>query len=372
MLAMEPPGSNSPDGIRDEKVKVLRAIRPLEPRQRGPRPVPGLPRGKRGRRRLGQVETFAAVRLEIDSWRWTDVPILIRAGKCLAKTATEVMVRFHSPPQRYIATPVARPFAQLHPNSLQSRGDHRHRSGGAQGGRGRGPAAGRADGQPAGGRRGAAVRPALAIGHGRRPEPVRPRRPGRGPVARSSSRCSATRRRFSSTSREAGDRARRIAFLPRGTSGTTLEAGDQGILHEHGGSISACRGRRRRGSAAWPRRRALAAGTGADHDRRPLQPPPLPALALPGGHRRAQPGRHRRADSPDLPPSGECRGDAGRRHRHRRDRETGRPGRRRGRLRHPHPGDGRDPRLFRPRRLGRTRSRTEEPEGCAYDPAAGA
>ena len=53
MLAMEPPGSNSPDGIRDEKVKVLRAIRPLEARQRRPRPVHRLPRRKRGRRRLG-------------------------------------------------------------------------------------------------------------------------------------------------------------------------------------------------------------------------------------------------------------------------------------------------------------------------------
>ena len=49
-----------------------------------------------------QVETFAAVRLEIDSWRWADVPFLIRAGKCLAKTATEVMVRFHSPPQQFV------------------------------------------------------------------------------------------------------------------------------------------------------------------------------------------------------------------------------------------------------------------------------
>ena len=44
------------------------------------------------------------MRLEIDSWRWADVPFLIRAGKCLAKTATEVMVRFHSPPQRFIAS----------------------------------------------------------------------------------------------------------------------------------------------------------------------------------------------------------------------------------------------------------------------------
>ena len=103
MLAMEPPGSNSPDGIRDEQVKVLRAIRPLEPDS----VVRGQHIGYRQEKGVAtdsEVETFAAVRLEIDSWRWSEVPFLIRAGKCLAETATEVMVRLHSPPQRFIAT----------------------------------------------------------------------------------------------------------------------------------------------------------------------------------------------------------------------------------------------------------------------------
>jgi glucose-6-phosphate 1-dehydrogenase len=102
MLAMEPPGSNATDGIRDEKVKVLRAIRPLGPASI----VRGQYRGYCGEKGVAadsQVETFAAVRLEMDSWRWTNVPILIRAGKCLARTATEVMVRFHSPPQQCFA-----------------------------------------------------------------------------------------------------------------------------------------------------------------------------------------------------------------------------------------------------------------------------
>jgi glucose-6-phosphate 1-dehydrogenase len=101
-LAMEPPGSNSPDGIRDEKVKLLRAIHPLDPENT----VRGQFRGYRDEKGVAkdsQVETFAAVRLEIDSWRWADVPFLIRAGKCLARTATEVLVQFHSPPQRFIA-----------------------------------------------------------------------------------------------------------------------------------------------------------------------------------------------------------------------------------------------------------------------------
>jgi glucose-6-phosphate 1-dehydrogenase len=103
MLAMEPPGSNSPDGIRDEKVKVMNAVRPLDPAH----VVCGQYKGYREEKGVAadsKVETFAAVKLAIDSWRWSDVPFLIRAGKCLPKTATEVLVRFHSPPQRFVAT----------------------------------------------------------------------------------------------------------------------------------------------------------------------------------------------------------------------------------------------------------------------------
>jgi glucose-6-phosphate 1-dehydrogenase len=102
MLAMEPPGSNAPDGIRDEKVKVLRAVRPLTPDN----VVRGQYKGYRGEKGVApdsNVETFAAVRLQIDSWRWSGVPFLIRAGKCLAKTATEVLVRFETPPQQSFA-----------------------------------------------------------------------------------------------------------------------------------------------------------------------------------------------------------------------------------------------------------------------------
>jgi glucose-6-phosphate 1-dehydrogenase len=103
MLAMEPPGSNSADGIRDEKVKVLRAIRPLDPASVVRGQYVGY-REENGVAANSEVETFVALRLEIDSWRWTDVPFLIRSGKCLAKTSTEVMVRLHSPPQRCMAT----------------------------------------------------------------------------------------------------------------------------------------------------------------------------------------------------------------------------------------------------------------------------
>ena len=102
ILMMEPPGSHSPDGIRDEKVQVMRAIRPLRPES----VIRGQYHGYRSESGVAvesQVETFVAVRMEMDSWRWSDVPILIRAGKCLARTATEVLVRFRVPPQRSIA-----------------------------------------------------------------------------------------------------------------------------------------------------------------------------------------------------------------------------------------------------------------------------
>src|SRR5437773_1718798 len=88
------------ESIRDEKVKVLRAIPPLEPRN----VVRGQFRGYRNENGVApnsQVETFAALQLEIDSWRWRGVPFYIRAGKCLPVTCTEVLVQLHQPPTMY-------------------------------------------------------------------------------------------------------------------------------------------------------------------------------------------------------------------------------------------------------------------------------
>jgi len=99
-LAMEPPVRTDSDSIRDEKVKVLKAIAPLEARNL----VRGQFRGYRQEHGVAadsQVETFAALRLEIDSWRWKGVPIYIRAGKCLPVTCTEVIVRLRQPPTMY-------------------------------------------------------------------------------------------------------------------------------------------------------------------------------------------------------------------------------------------------------------------------------
>jgi len=99
-LAMEPPVRTDSESVRDEKVKVLKAIPPIE--------AQGLVRGQfRGYRQEpgvapdSKVETFAALRLEIDSWRWRGVPFYIRAGKCLPVTCAEVVVRLRRPPTMY-------------------------------------------------------------------------------------------------------------------------------------------------------------------------------------------------------------------------------------------------------------------------------
>jgi glucose-6-phosphate 1-dehydrogenase len=99
-LTMEPPVRTDSESIRDEKVKVLRAIPPLEPRN----VVRGQFRGYRDENGVApnsQVETFAALQLEIDSWRWRGVPFYIRAGKSLPVTCTEVLVQLHQPPTMY-------------------------------------------------------------------------------------------------------------------------------------------------------------------------------------------------------------------------------------------------------------------------------
>ena len=96
-LAMEPPVRTDSESMRDEKVKVLKAIPPLEANNL----VRGQFRGYRKERGVAadsQVETFAALRLDVNSWRWQGVPFYIRAGKSLPVTCTEVMVRLRRPP----------------------------------------------------------------------------------------------------------------------------------------------------------------------------------------------------------------------------------------------------------------------------------
>ena len=99
-LAMEPPVRTDSESIRDEKVKVLKAIAALTPDN----VVRGQFRGYRSEKGVAPestVETFVALRLQIDSWRWQGVPFYIRAGKHLPATCTEVVVRLRQPPTMY-------------------------------------------------------------------------------------------------------------------------------------------------------------------------------------------------------------------------------------------------------------------------------
>ena len=99
-LTMEPPVRADSESIRDEKVKVLKAIPPLTEENL----IRGQFRGYRQQQGVApdsQIETFAALQLEIDSWRWRGVPFYIRAGKSLAVTSTEIVVRLRQPPTMY-------------------------------------------------------------------------------------------------------------------------------------------------------------------------------------------------------------------------------------------------------------------------------
>jgi glucose-6-phosphate 1-dehydrogenase len=95
---MDPPTGGHLEGLRDGRASIAKAIRPLSPHDvvrgqyEGYHEVAGVAAGS-------TTETFVALRLAVDTWRWEGVPVLIRAGKCMPVTATEVMMRFRRPPQ---------------------------------------------------------------------------------------------------------------------------------------------------------------------------------------------------------------------------------------------------------------------------------
>ncbi|MGO9443952.1 MAG: glucose-6-phosphate dehydrogenase [Thiobacillaceae bacterium] len=99
LLAMEPPAYQGYGAVQSEKAKVFQAMRPLQQddlvrgQYTGYRMEPGVAKNS-------DVETFCALRLFIDSWRWEGVPWYLRSGKCLAATAAEVLVQLKPPPQR--------------------------------------------------------------------------------------------------------------------------------------------------------------------------------------------------------------------------------------------------------------------------------
>ncbi len=97
LLAMDPPTGHEPEAMQAEKLRLFRAMRPLDPKEvvrgqfKGYRDEPGVAKNS-------QIETFAALQLHIDTWRWADVPFYIRTGKCLPISATEVTVTLKRPP----------------------------------------------------------------------------------------------------------------------------------------------------------------------------------------------------------------------------------------------------------------------------------
>jgi glucose-6-phosphate 1-dehydrogenase len=105
ILAMEPPVGTGAEALRDEKLKVLRAIQHPERRDIVRGQYAGY-RSEDGVAANSDVETFAALRFDVDSWRWAGVPFFVRTGKCLPVTATEVMATFKRPPQRLFDEPL--------------------------------------------------------------------------------------------------------------------------------------------------------------------------------------------------------------------------------------------------------------------------
>ena len=117
LLAMEPPVGTDADALRDEKVKVFRATQSVFPAAVVRGQYAGY-RNEDGVRPDSDVETFIALRLEVDSWRWAGVPFFLRAGKRLGETALEALVEFREPPRPLFAdagTPMP------HPNHLRLR-----------------------------------------------------------------------------------------------------------------------------------------------------------------------------------------------------------------------------------------------------------
>jgi glucose-6-phosphate 1-dehydrogenase len=128
LVAMEPPVAWAGDSVREEKTKVLRAIRPIPldrldeyvvRAQYGPGIVNGAKvsgyRSEPGVSPNSRTETYVAMKLFIENWRWAGIPFYIRTGKCLARRATEVAIQFRQPPLLLFEGPSA---AQIQPNLL--------------------------------------------------------------------------------------------------------------------------------------------------------------------------------------------------------------------------------------------------------------
>ncbi|WER50184.1 glucose-6-phosphate dehydrogenase [Cupriavidus sp. WKF15] len=122
MVAMEPPTSLSEDAIRDEKLKILKALRPIRPEEvaekvvrgqycrgaAGGDPVPGYVR-EPGIPPESRTETFVAIKAEIANWRWAGVPFYLRTGKRMQSRVAEIVIHFHDVPCALFARPLGTP-----------------------------------------------------------------------------------------------------------------------------------------------------------------------------------------------------------------------------------------------------------------------
>lgn len=129
-VAMEPPVSFAAESVRQEKLKVWQAIPEIPIKkvvrgQYGPGTVDGKPvKGYREEERVNPesgTETYAAVRLQIDNWRWAGVPFYLRAGKRLPKRATEITIQFKQPPQLLFNQGTSGPCKEIQPNLITMR-----------------------------------------------------------------------------------------------------------------------------------------------------------------------------------------------------------------------------------------------------------
>ena len=137
LVAMEPPATFDAEAVRDEKVKVLRAIRPMDAARVAEltvraQYVRGTARGKRvsayaDEPRVAEdttTETYVAARLEIDNWRWAGVPFYLRTGKAMPKQVTEVTIQYRQPPLllfEHAPHPGHKPGDEIEPNLLTLR-----------------------------------------------------------------------------------------------------------------------------------------------------------------------------------------------------------------------------------------------------------
>ncbi|MCA9838981.1 MAG: glucose-6-phosphate dehydrogenase [Trueperaceae bacterium] len=113
LTAMEPPASFEADAIRNEKVKLLSALRPIHENEVGKHTVRGQYRGYRDApdvAEASQTATYGALRLHIDNWRWQGVPFYLRSGKALKEKTSEIIIQFREPPHMMFPMPQGQRF----------------------------------------------------------------------------------------------------------------------------------------------------------------------------------------------------------------------------------------------------------------------